>query len=61
MTRNRISDEERAHVDELFEVASAKRNQTTKRKSLGLASKISTGVPAMQEGAVVGSLAKEAD
>ena len=51
----------KAHVDELFEVASAKKNQTTKRKSLGLASKISAGVPAMQEGAVVGSLAKEAD
>lgn len=61
VTRNRISDEEKAHVDELFEVASAKRNQTAERKGLGLASKISAGAPAMKEGAVVGSLAKEAD
>lgn len=61
VTRNRISDEEKAHVDELFEVAAARRNQAAKRKSFGLAAKIGTGAPVMQEGTVVGSLAKEAD
>ena len=61
VTRNRISDEEKAHVDELFEVAAARRNQAAKRKSFGLDAKIGTGAPVMQEGTVVGSLAKEAD